>query len=243
MTSTNWLDLLSEAKNNGGSQDFGPIPAGEYEFLVKEAETRQTANGKTKYTVKAEVQNGAHAGRLVWDDLIVSPESAGAMGFFFRKLKAIGLDENFFATAPSDDQITAALTNRKFLGKVIVDNYGGKDRNKIDGYKPLTAASAGGFIPPAPQQAAPPAPAPQQQAPAAAPAPAQQQAPAPQPQAAPAPQQAPAQAPWDQGAAAPAPQPQAPAQAAPQGGSPWDNGPAAAPAAPAPAPNFPQPPF
>ena len=224
MTSTNWLDLLSEAKQNGGSQDFGPIPAGEYEFLVKEAETRQTANGKTKYTVKAEVQNGAHAGRLVWDDLIVSPESAGAMGFFFRKMKAIGLDEQFFATAPSDEQITAALANRKFLGKVIVDNYGGKDRNKIDGYKPLTAANAGGFIPPAPQQAAPPAPQPQQTAPAAAPA-----------------QQA---APWNQGQAeAPAPAPQP--QAAPQAGvAPWGDGPAAAPAAaPAPAPSFPQPPF
>ena len=231
MTSTNWLDLLNEAKQNGGPQDFGPIPAGEYSFKVKDAETRQTANGKTKYTIKAEVQDGAHAGRLVWDDLIVSPESAGAMGFFFRKMKALGLDEQFFATGPNDDAITAALNGRSFLGKVIVDNYGGKDRNKIDGYKPL--AAQGGFIPPSPQQAAPPVPQQQQAAPA----------PAPQ-QAAPAPQAAPAQAPWDQGAAAPAPQPQAPAQAAPQGGSPWDNGPAAAPAAaPAPAPNFPQPPF
>lgn len=234
MTGTNWLDLLNEAKQNGGPQDFGPIPAGEYKFKVLEAETRQTANGKPKYTIKAQVQDGPHAGRLVWDDLIVSKESAGAMGFFFRKMKALGLNEQFFATQPDDNAITAALKDREFLGKVIIDNFGGKDRNKIDGYKPLAAATAGGFIPPAPQAAAPAAPAPQ-----AAPAAPQQFAAQP-PAAAPAP----AQAPWDNGAQAPAPTQAAPAQAPVPGGSPWDNGAPAAPAAPAPgAPAFPQPPF
>src|SRR6478736_7715399 len=180
MTTTNWLDLLNEAKSNGGQQDFGPIPAGEYQFKILEAETRQTQAGKTKYTIKAQIQNGAHASRLVWDDLIVSPESAGAMGFFFRKMKAIGLDENFFATQPNDDQITAALKDRAFLGKVIIDNYGGKERNKIDGYKPIASASAAGFIPPSPQAAAPVP----QAAPAAAPG-----------------------SPWDTAQSAPAPQP------------------------------------
>lgn len=220
MTSTNWLDLLNEAKQNGGPQDFGPIPAGEYRFKVLDAETRQTQNGKTKYTIKAQVQDGPHAGRLVWDDLIVSPESAGAMGFFFRKMAAIGLGKEFFATSPTDDQITSGLKDREFLGKVIIDNFGNKDRNKIDGYKPLAAAPTG-FIPPSPQQAAaapvPSAPVPQASAPAAAPAQA--------PQA--------------------APQPSAPAAPVPQGGSPWDN---VAPATPAPAPapaspSFPDPPF
>lgn len=224
---TNWLDLLNEAKQNGGQQDFGPIPAGEYHLKVVDAETRQTQTGKTKYTIKAQVQAGPHSTRLIWDDLIVSPESSAAMGFFFRKMKAIGLDEAFWATSPTDDQITAALRDREFLGKVKIDSYGGKDRNQIDGYKPIAAVSAGGFIPPAPQAAgaptAPPfggaqAPAPQA-APVAAPA----------PQAAPAPMQAPA----------PAPTPQAaPAQ------DPWATAPAPAPAPAAPAaPAFPNPPF
>lgn len=236
MTSTNWLDLLADAKANGGSQDFGPVPAGPYKFKILEAETRQTQTGKTKYTIKAQIQEGPYANRLVWDDLIVSPDSAAAMGFFFRKMKAIGLDENFFATAPNDDQITAALKDREFLGNVKIESFGGKDRNKIDGYKPLSAAPQG-FIPPAPQ-AASQAPG----VPAAAPAPAQAPAPAPAPQAAPAPAAAPAAAPWDQGATpAAAPAPVAPAPAA---GDPWSQPAAAAPAAPAPgAPSFPQPPF
>lgn len=235
MTSTNWLDLLNEAKQNGGSQDFGPIPGGEYHLKVLEAETRQTQNGKTKYTIKAQVQAGPHAGRLVWDDLIVSPESAGAMGFFFRKMAALGLGKEFFATGPSDDQITGGLKDREFLGKVIVDNYGGKDRNKIDGYKPLAAANAGGFIPPSPQQASA-APVPQAAPQAAPQAPVAAPAPQAAPQAAPAPQQAP----WGQEAPAAAPAPAAPVQ----GGSPWDNAAPAAAPAPAPAaPAFPQPPF
>ncbi len=232
MTSTNWLDLLNEAKQSGGGQDFGPIPAGDYHFKVLSAETRQTANGKTKYTIKAQVQNGPHAGRLVWDDLIVSPESAGAMGFFFRKMKAIGLGPEFFQTSPTDDQITTALTDREFLGKVIVDNFGGKDRNKIDQYKAFAAGAGAGFIPPAPQAAAP-APAP------AAP----QQAPQP-PQAAPAPA-APAAEPWNTPAPAPqgAPPAPAPQQAPPPAPSndPWST-PSAPPAAPG-APQFPETPF
>jgi len=227
MTSTNWLDLLNEAKQSGGGQDFGPVPAGEYQMKVLSAETRQTANGKTKYTIKAEIQNGPHASRFVWDDLIVSPESAGAMGFFFRKMKALGLGPEFFQSAPTDDQITTALTGRDFLGKVIVENYANKDRNKIDGYKPLASPGAGGFIPAAPQAAAPAQSAPQP------------------PQAAPA--QAPGANPWE--TAAPQPQGAPPAPAAPQaappapapGNSPWDT-PSAPPAAPG-APNFPAPPF
>lgn len=228
MTSTNWLDLLNEAKSSGGQQDFGPIPPGEYRLKVLEAETRQTQNGKTKYTIKAQVQDGPHAGRLVWDDLIVSPESAGAMGFFFRKMQALGLGKEFFATQPTDAQITGGLADREFLGKVIVDNYGGKDRNKIDGYKPLAAVSAGGFIPPSPQAAAPTPP----QQPYAAP----QAAPAAPPAAAPAaPPAAPGANPWDT---------QAPAPAAPpaQGGNPWETAAPAAPPAPG-APAFPAPPF
>jgi hypothetical protein len=217
MSTTNWLDLLDEAKQNGGPQDFGPIPPGEYRFKVLEATTGQTNNGKTKYTVKVQVQDGPHAGRLVWDDLIVSPESAGAMGFFFRKMQVLGLGKEFFQASPSDDQITAGLKDREFLGKVKIDNFGGKDRNKMDGYKSLAAAPTG-FIPPAPQAAAPVAAPVPQVAPAAAPAP-QQAAPVAAPAAAPAPAPAPAQ------------------------GSPWDNvggqAPAPAPAAPA----FPQPPF
>lgn len=215
---TNWLDLLNEAKQNGGPQDFGPIPSGEYRLKVMDAETRQTQKGKTKYTIKAQVQDGAHAGRLIWDDLIVSPESSGAMGFFFRKMKAIGLDEQFWATSPTDDQITTALRDREFLGKVIIDNYGGKDRNQIDGYKPIAALAAGGFIPPAPQAAGAPT------APPFGGAPAPQAAPAPAPA-----YEAPQAAPVPQAAPEPAP-----------GQDPW----ATAPTAPAPAaPSFPQPPF
>lgn len=218
---TNWLDLLNEAKQNGGQQDFGPIPAGEYGFRVVEAVTGQTSTGKVKYTLKSQVQSGPHSGRLVWDDLIVSPDSNAAMGFFFRKMKALGLDENFWATGPSDDQITGALTGRDFLGKVIIDNFGNKDRNRIDGYKPLAVVSEG-FVPPTPQAASGYA------------------APAPQ-QAAMPPQTAPAPAP-QQSAPAPAPQQAAPAPA--PGGDPWTAAPSAAPApAPQQATGFPAPPF
>lgn len=203
MTSSSWADLIKDASASGAS--FDPLPDGVYDLKVVEASTATTAKGKTMYKVKAEVQTGPHARRLLWDNLVVSPESPNAMAFFFRKLKAIGLGHEFFSTEPTDAAIVAALTGRQFRGKVGSRTYNDKTSNEIQEYLPATQGGlpAGAVAPGAPAPAAAPAVAPA--APAAAPAP----APAPAPQGFP---QAPA--------AAPAPAPAAPAPA-----SPWDNTP------------------
>jgi hypothetical protein len=202
MTSSSWADLIKDASASGAS--FDPLPDGVYDLKVVEASTATTAKGKTMYKVKAEVQTGPHARRLLWDNLVVSPESPNAMAFFFRKLKAIGLGHEFFSTEPTDAAIVAALSGRVFRGKVGSRTYNDKTSNEIQEYLPATQGGlpAGAVAPGAP---APAAAAPVAAPPAAAPAPA------------PAPQGFP-QAP----AAAPAPAPAAPAPA-----SPWDNTPTA----------------
>jgi hypothetical protein len=143
------------------------------------------------------------------------------MAFFFRKMKAIGLGEDFFSQQPNDSQVTAALQGRTFRGKVEIRNWNNKDRSEIKEFYPASTGGNNFGVPSAPQAAIPTT---QPYAPQQAPAP----APAPQPQAAPAP--APQQAPMP--APAPAPQPMA---------NPWDTAPQQA---PAPAPQgAPAPPF
>lgn len=215
-----WNALVKDAKENGGGGDFSPLPNGVYDLKVLSVDSKTTQSGKPMLSVKAEVQTGQFAKRLLWDNLVISADNPKAMSFFFRKLKALGLDEQYFATNPSVDQIASAMANRSFKGSIKQSTYQGKTRNEFEGYAPAGASTTGPTFSSAPAPAA--APAPQ-----AAPAPAPQAAPAPAPAAAPAAPQA-----------APAAPPAAPAPAA----DPWANteapaAPAAGPAAP-PAPPF-----
>lgn len=205
--STNWAELVKDAGASGGT--FTALPASDYDLKVLSATATTTSTGKTMFKVKAEVQTGTYAKRLVFDNLVVSPDSAPAMGFFFRKMNALGLDENFFRSGPTDDQIAAAMEGRPFKGKVKIEKYQGQDKNAIDSYAPASTTAGYGQAP------SPSATASVAQAPAPAPAP--QAAPV-APVAAPAPVAPPAADPW-------ATAPQAAPPAAP-------TGPAAPPAPP-----------
>jgi len=214
--SVNWGEVIQEAREGGGS--FEPIPAGDYDLLVTNPTHKVSQGGKMMYVIEATVQGGPYNGRKIWDNLVVSPDSGTAMGYFFKKMKAIGLPTEYFQGGPSDDQIVNDLRNRSFRAKVGIKTFNSKDSNSIVEYYP-SAAAPGGPVPATPVAAA----APMQAAPAPAPAPA---AAAPQ-YAAPAPQAAP------QPAAPPAAAPPAAAPQAAPVASPWD---ASTPAPPPPTP-------
>lgn len=232
--SLNWGDLVKDASSGGGG-NFEPLPAGDYDIKVVEATAAQSSSGKTMFKLKTEVQGGPYNGRLLWDNLVISPENANALGFFFRKMTALGLGAQFFEQNPSNAQIEQALQHRTARAKVIVRQYNGNPSNNIDTYYPAQSTGTPSFAPQAPQ--GPPQPP---QGNYGAP-----QAPqgAPQGYGAPAAPQGPPQGAPAYGGQPQAPQYGAPPQAptaptgygapqAPQGGqSPWDNnsGPAAPP--------------
>lgn len=190
MTSVNWNDLVRDAGTS-----LEPIPDGDYDFIVKDSKFKPSKDGKRMWEIKCAVENGPQVNRLVWDNLVVSPENPNALGFFFRKMAALGLNAEFFKTNPSDSQIEQALRGRRFRGTVGHRSWQGIARNTLNAYFPA-AGMAPGNVPPAAAPA--PAPAPAPAAPAPAPAPAAAPAPAPAAPAAP-PAAAPAtQSPWDQ---------------------------------------------
>lgn len=166
MSSLNWGDLVKDAGETGS---YEPLPDGDYELKVVEATAKVAQSGKTMFAVKAQVQGGAHNNRLVWDNLVVTPDSPAALGMFFRKMAALGLNREFFSSSPSNAQIEAALQSRSFRGQIGSRTWQGQKKNEIKMYYVTTASTS-----PAPAAAAP-APAP---APAAAPAPAPAPAPA-----------------------------------------------------------------
>lgn len=171
MSSLNWGDLVKDAGDVGS---YEPLPDGDYDLKVTEATAKVAQSGKTMFAIKAQVQNGPHAKRLVWDNLVVTPDSPGALGMFFRKMAGLGLNRDFFAQSPSNAQIEAALQGREFRAQIGSRVWNGSKKNEIKMYYVASAAT-----PAAPAASAPaPAPAP---APAAAPAPAVAEAPAPAP--------------------------------------------------------------
>jgi len=174
--SINWDDLVKDADLSGGGGGGArePLPIGDYPLKVIEVTEKTTSTGKTMFSVKTEVQEGTYKGQWVWDNLTISPESPKAMGFFFRKMAALGLPKEFFAAKPATSQVTQAMQNRSFIGTVKQETYQGTVRNKIDAYSPAGGGAGPAFqaapgapaAPPVPQTAAapvaPPAPAPAQ---------------------------------------------------------------------------------
>lgn len=170
MSTINWGDLVKEAGASAGNYD--PLPDGDYDFKVLEAKATVSASGKTMFKLKNEVQGGAHNKRLVWDNLVVSPENPSALGIFFSKMAALGVPREFFTNNnPSNAQIEASINGRSFRAQVGSRTWQGNKQNEIKKYYVTQDATASA---PAPVAAAP-APAP---APAAAPAPAPAPAPA-----------------------------------------------------------------
>lgn len=231
-----WGDLLNDAGGAGDSYD--PIPTGDYDFVISQADATQSQNGKTMYKIRAKVESGPHADRLVFEQFVVSPENPVALSIFFRQMGVLGLGRDFFASDPADHQVAEALLGKRFRGQVVIKTWQGQEKNEIKQFFTAVSGALGNGTTPGAAPAVPAAaPAPAAAAPPAAPAP----APAPAYAAPAAPAPAPAPAP----AAAPAPppvaQPEVPAVETPA------EPPAAAPA-PAPQPamsnagNVPEPP-
>jgi hypothetical protein len=162
MSSLNWGDLVRDAKDASGG-DYSPLPDGDYELKVLEATTKTSQSGKTMFAIKAEVQVGPYAKRLVWDNLVISPENKNALAIFFSKMRALGLGDDFFATNPGNAQIEQALTGRPFRATIGSRVWNGDTRNEFKKYFPYASSPVGGAPvagAPAPAPVAAPAPAP-----------------------------------------------------------------------------------
>jgi len=156
MAAINWSDLQKAA----GDAAFTPVPNDVYDVFVDTAEATQSSTGKDMIKVQFKIQNGPHEGRNVFNQFVISPDSANALAFFFRHMAALGLDEAFFAANPPLQTVAATLVGRACRIKVGTREYQGQDRNQVDAVLPPTAGTAV-TAPPAPSTmpTVPPSPA------------------------------------------------------------------------------------
>ena len=131
MSTLNWSDLIKDA---GETASYEALPDGDYDLVVLEGTAKVTQSGKTMFALKAQVETGAHAKRLVWDNLVVSPDNPTALGIFFRKMHSLGLGKDFFDRSPTNAQIEQAMIGRKFRGQIGSRTYNGNKKNEIKNY-------------------------------------------------------------------------------------------------------------
>lgn len=129
------------------SNNYGPLPAGEYEMMVVKSDTKPTKAGTGHYLeCEMHVISGEHSGRRHWERFNLDNPNAQAVKIAQESLAklcaAIGVDE------VNDSE---QLHDQPFIAEVGIDK---KDdqRNVIWGYQPALGGT------PAPAPAAKPAP-------------------------------------------------------------------------------------
>lgn len=120
---------------------------GDFAVVITEATAQKTSNGdKDMIKWKAKIETGPYAGRPLWGNFTISPESPGAMRILFAHLAALGVDGAFFQTYPKATvaQIAQALQGRKAIATVGVRPWNGQDREEVQGWKKPEIGGAGG---------------------------------------------------------------------------------------------------
>src|SRR5690606_269515 len=100
-----WADMLKDSESE--TKSFDPLPDGTYDFFIEDAQHRKSSTDKDGYNITAVVENGPYKKRKVFNTFWISPDSPAALGIFFRQMRDLGLDNAFWASNPSNEQIVA----------------------------------------------------------------------------------------------------------------------------------------
>lgn len=122
---------------------------GDFPVVIVEATAQKTSNGdKDMIKYKAKVESGQYAGRPLWGNFTISPESPGAMRILFSHWAALGIDGAFFQANPQAPVavIAQALVGRKAIVTIGTRQWNGADREEIQAWKPPAIGQAAGVI-------------------------------------------------------------------------------------------------
>ena len=133
-----WKELME----NAGSGNFEPLPSGDYDVEVVKSEPTTSSTGKLMYKVQMKVTGGPHNGRIVFNQFVVSPENANALGFFFTHMRALGLDAAFFSNEPDSATIAGAMVGKRSRVTLTQRDWNGSPRNEVKKMVPVAAGAA-----------------------------------------------------------------------------------------------------
>jgi len=111
---------------------FPLIPEGWQRFTIAETEESTSKAGNPMVKVIAKVADGKFAGQLIHHYVVFMPKGSkgDSINVHFRKCIGVPWEGNVDVNPP-------AWRGKAFMGKVGVDSYDGKQRNKITEVKPM----------------------------------------------------------------------------------------------------------
>jgi len=93
----------------GGDNKYPPLPAGEYEVVVSNAEIRETSRGGQMIALRLEIQRGDNAGRWVFANLNVVNQNATAQNIARRQLNELLTAIGKPGASDTDEMVGARL--------------------------------------------------------------------------------------------------------------------------------------
>lgn len=136
-------------EDNAG--DYSPVPAGDYDVVIKDAEIRTTKSGTGQYiALRLDITGPSHEGRVIWSNLNIKNDSQKAEEIGRQQLgqvmRAVGLPSLQDTDQLIGGNLGVKLTIRKS------EEWG--DSNEVKAYK---AAKTGSAAKPAQPSASAPA--------------------------------------------------------------------------------------
>ncbi len=105
MVQVNWDEMFDNA------EDFSPAPPGDYVAFVKSAEWKETKSGKSMLAYRFEISAGPERGKLIFGNIVISPESPVALSIGLRHLAALGLTKDLLKSLSEVEQCERILGN------------------------------------------------------------------------------------------------------------------------------------
>lgn len=155
-----WNKILDE--QDGGDDEFAPLPVGPYNVVVEDAEARTASTGRQMLNLSMKVQGGPYDNRMVWTNVVFTPDNPKAMRFTLKKLKALGITAEWLAQeSPAIELIAKKAIGARIVAEVTQREWEGEMRNDVKSLKARTDAApeatadiptpdAGGDEPPTP---------------------------------------------------------------------------------------------
>lgn len=129
MSGIDWKKLRADATT---------ILEGDFNIVISDAKPGVSSTKKPMIKCTLVVESGPFAGRKVYHNFTISPESPIAMQMFFRAMTTLGLGEEFFATQPSEEAIAQGLLGKRATVAIEKREWQGQERENV---KSWSAAS------------------------------------------------------------------------------------------------------
>jgi hypothetical protein len=130
------LSQFATAIDQAVTNDYSPLPAGEYTAIVTDADPKETAKGGQRIAVTYNVLDDTYKDRKVWDNINTVNTNAKAVEIGIQRLKqmkdAVGLAEV---------KDTSQLLNKPVAIVVGIDR-NDNTRNVVRSVKPLAKTAA-----------------------------------------------------------------------------------------------------